>query len=158
MPITRLDHFFVRANDLEATKAFYCDVLGFQVMPRPDFPFPGYWLGVDGSIQVHTGPHGIDHAEVFYLGSTGASATDNTGVVDHIAFLATDPAGFHRRFERLGLTARKRWFGEFGLCQMFLADPNGVTIELNFHGLSAEPDWGAGGEDYRDMPRASVGS
>ena len=42
MPIMRLDHFFVRANDLEVTRAFYCEVLGFEVMPRPDFPFPGY--------------------------------------------------------------------------------------------------------------------
>ena len=31
MPIMRLDHFFVRANDLEVTRAFYCEVLGFVV-------------------------------------------------------------------------------------------------------------------------------
>ena len=48
MPLTELDHYFVRANDLERTRRFYCDVLGFEVMPRPDFPFPGYWLGVAG--------------------------------------------------------------------------------------------------------------
>ncbi|HQY16185.1 MAG: VOC family protein [Ilumatobacteraceae bacterium] len=153
MPIMRLDHFFVRANDLEVTRAFYCEVLGFEVMPRPDFPFPGYWLGVDGSIQVHMAAHGIPHAELFYLGTTPESATDNSGVVDHIAFLATDPEAFHHRFGRLGLACRKRYFGEFGLCQMFIADPNGVTIELNFHGLTAEPAWGDA-EDYASMPRA----
>ena len=55
MPVTELNHYFVRANDLEKTKDFYCDVLGLQVMPRPTFPFPGYWLGANGKIQVHMG-------------------------------------------------------------------------------------------------------
>jgi len=50
MPLTELNHYFIRANDLEKTKDFYCDVLGFEVMPRPSFPFPGYWLGVNGKI------------------------------------------------------------------------------------------------------------
>ena len=45
-------HDFLRANDLEATKDFYCRVLGFEVMPRPNFPFPGYWLGQ----SVHCSP------------------------------------------------------------------------------------------------------
>ena len=26
-----MDHYFVRAKDLEATRAFYCDVVGFEV-------------------------------------------------------------------------------------------------------------------------------
>ena len=44
MPLTELNHYFIRANELEKTKDFYCDVLGFQVMPRPTFPFPGSLL------------------------------------------------------------------------------------------------------------------
>ena len=102
MPVTELNHYFVRANDLEQTKRFYCDVLGFEVMKRPDFPFPGYWLGVNGKIQVHMGPHGIPNAELYYLGTTPKSATDNTGVVDHIAFLATEPEKFAKRFDEVG--------------------------------------------------------
>ena len=31
MPVTELNHYFVRANDVERTKDFYCDVLGFSV-------------------------------------------------------------------------------------------------------------------------------
>ena len=151
MPISRLDHYFIRANDLEATRAFYCDVLGFEVLPRPDFPFPGYWLGAGGSVQVHMGPHGIEHSDVYYLGSTAGSATDNSGVVDHIAFAATDPEALHARLQQHGLPCRKRYFAEFGLCQLFVDDPDGLTIELNFHDLDAEPHWGAT-EHYRDLP------
>jgi len=155
MPLTELNHYFVRANDLERSRRFYCDVLGFEVMPRPDFPFPGYWLGVNGRIQVHMGPHGIPNSELYYLGTTPRSATDNTGVVDHIAFLATDPESFARRFEALGLPTRKRYFPESRLFQIFIKDPDGLSIELNFQGIASEPAWGAGSENYATMPQAT---
>ncbi len=153
MPLTDLNHYFVRANDLERSKRFYCEVLGFEVMPRPDFPFPGYWLGVNGKIQVHMGPHGIANQDLYYLGTSARSATDNSGIVDHIAFLAEAPEQFAKKFETLGLASRKRYFPEFKLFQMFVKDPDGLTIELNFHGIAEEPAWGAGSENYAAMPR-----
>jgi catechol 2,3-dioxygenase-like lactoylglutathione lyase family enzyme len=151
MAVTELNHYFVRANDLEKTKDFYCDVLGFQVMPRPSFPFKGYWLGVNGKIQVHMGQDGIDHAERYYLGTPKGAARDHAGVVDHIAFLADDPAGFTRRLKEKGVLYQPRSLPEFDLYQIFLKDPNGLTIELNFFGLKDVKDWG--GEEYSAMPR-----
>ena len=53
MPLTELNHHFVRARNLESSRSFYCDALGFEVMPRPDLAFPGYWLGGGGIVQVH---------------------------------------------------------------------------------------------------------
>jgi catechol 2,3-dioxygenase-like lactoylglutathione lyase family enzyme len=156
MPVTELNHYFVRANDLDRSRRFYCDVLGFEVMPRPDFPFPGFWLGVNGKVQVHMGPHGIDGSALYYLGTTPHSATDSSGVIDHIAFLADDPEGFAKRFEAIGLEVRKRYFAEFRLFQMFVRDPDGLMIELNFHGITAEPAWGEGSENYADMPHAGT--
>lgn len=141
MPITELNHYFVRANDLEETRRFYCDVLGFEVMDRPDLPFDGYWLGVNGSVQIHMGPHGIPEAESFYLGTPPGAATDEAGVIDHIAFLATGPEQMSERIERCGFEGVKRYLPEYGLCQLFVDDPNGLTIELNFFGTDAEPAW-----------------
>jgi catechol 2,3-dioxygenase-like lactoylglutathione lyase family enzyme len=153
MPVTELNHYFVRANDLEATKDFYCGVLGFQVMPRPPFPFAGYWLGVNGKIQVHMGQAGIPHAELYYLGTPAHAATDHAGVVDHIAFLASEPGDFVRRLKERGIEYQPRSLPEFDLYQLFLKDPNGLTIELNFFGLKDVTDWG--GEDYSAMPRVA---
>ncbi len=155
MPITELNHYFVRANDLERTKDFYCEVLGFEVMPRPDFPFPGYWLGVNGKIQVHMGPDGIPNAELYYMGTTPRSTTDGSGVVDHIAFLATDPEAFKKRFDSLGIKARNRFLPEFRLFQSFIPDPNGLLIELNFHGVEEEPNWGDS-QNYAELPRTMI--
>jgi catechol 2,3-dioxygenase-like lactoylglutathione lyase family enzyme len=153
MPIRELNHFFVRAADLEATRQFYTDVLGFEVMPRPDFPFPGYWMGVNGSIQVHVGPSDIPNRQTYYLGTADDAADGETGVIDHVAFLADDPTSFIERFRARGLEFRPRHLPDSNLYQLFIRDPNGVVIELNFFGITDAPDWG--GEDYSKMARVS---
>jgi catechol 2,3-dioxygenase-like lactoylglutathione lyase family enzyme len=102
------------------------------------------------------GPHGIPNADRFYLGTTPESATNNTGVVDHIAFSATEPESLAARLETLGVPMRKRFFAEFRLFQIFVKDPDGLTIELNFHGIETEPAWGEGSENYADMPSAGA--
>ena len=153
MPVTELNHYLIRANDLERTRDFYVNVLGFEVMPRPTFPFPGYWLGTNGKIQVHMAQAGVPNSELYYLGSPKNAAKNNSGVVDHIAFLATDPGTFVQKFKTLGIKARPRMFPEFELFQLFLQDPDGLMIELNFLGIKeAAPEWGS--EDYSQMPRA----
>jgi len=144
MPITELNHYFVRAKDVERSRAFYCEALGFEVMPRPNLPFPGYWLGVGGKIQVHMGLDGVPEAQAYYLGTTAGSARDNAGVVDHIAFQGTDAEGMARRLAELGLPTRTRHIAEIGLFQIFVADPDGLMIELNFPGVEAVPSSGSG--------------
>jgi catechol 2,3-dioxygenase-like lactoylglutathione lyase family enzyme len=153
MPITELNHYFVRANDLEATRAFYCDVLGLEIMSRPDFPFPGYWLGDGNRVYVHMGPHGVPNSELYYLGTRPDSSTENAGVVDHIAFSCSEAEIFNQRFEGLGIESRKRYLPDFNLFQMFVNDPNGLTVELNFFDVEEEPDWGTDSENYADMAR-----
>lgn len=152
MPITELNHYFVRCKDLERSKAWYCEMLGFEPMPRPRFPFPGYWLGVNGKIQVHMGLAGVDNAQLYYRGTPPDAAADNAGVIDHIAFLAEDPIEFRERFEARQTHYWTRSLPEFDLYQIFVRDPDGLAIEINFFGLNDHPDWG--GEDYSQMPEA----
>ena len=155
MPVTELNHYLIRANDLERTKDFYVNVLGFEVMPRPNFPFPGYWLGINGKIQVHMGQAGVPNSDLYYLGSPKNASKNNSGVIDHIAFLATDPGGFVKRLKEMGVPVRPRSLPEAELFQLFIKDPDGLTIELNFFGVvTADPDWG--GEDYSKMPQAQA--
>jgi catechol 2,3-dioxygenase-like lactoylglutathione lyase family enzyme len=96
------------------------------------------------------GQHGIPNAELYYRGSPSDAAVSNAGVVDHIAFLAENPLEFRQRFERIRADYWARSLPDFDLYQMFVRDPDGLTIELNFFGLSSNPDWG--GEDYSKMP------
>lgn len=151
MPIHSINHFFIRADDLQKTRDFFVDVLGLSEQARPDFPFPGYWLGTNGGIQVHIGPSRIPNRETYYLGTSADAVDGQTGVIDHVAFLAEDPQGFVSRLNDLQVPFRPRFFPESKLYQLFLRDPNGVMIELNFFGITEAPQWG--GEDYSKMAR-----
>jgi hypothetical protein len=53
MAIGGLDHSTIRSVDLEATRAFYVDMLGREEGPRPPLGFPGSWLYSVGMPTVH---------------------------------------------------------------------------------------------------------
>ncbi len=133
MPISRLDHYSIRTMQLEATERFYTDVLGFETGPRPNFPFPGVWLYQGGIAVVHVvgidpnDPGGLQD----YLGDKAGEAT-GTGTIDHVAFVGSDAPAMRERFRAAGVPFRDRTVPSMNLEQVFLEDPNGVTIELNF--------------------------
>lgn len=141
MPVTDLDHYFIRARDLQVARHFYCELLGFEEMPRPDLPFPGMWLGVHGKVQVHLGLADAPDAQRFYLGTTANSARDNAGVVDHIVFRATDPQALAGRLRQAGLPVLERDIASARLFQILVADPDGLMIELNFADMAERPGW-----------------
>jgi catechol 2,3-dioxygenase-like lactoylglutathione lyase family enzyme len=153
MPVHSINHFLIRAADIERSKNFYVDVLGFEVAQRPDFPFPGYWLGTNGSIQVHIAQDGIENRSFYYLGTRDDAANGQTGVIDHVAFLCEDPGEFKQRLDQKGVSYRTRFLPDNQLFQLFLTDPDGVMIELNFFGVQDVAAFG--GEDYTRMTRVN---
>jgi catechol 2,3-dioxygenase-like lactoylglutathione lyase family enzyme len=50
--VTGFSHVAISVTDLSAARAFYCGILGFEELPRPDLGVPGMWLGV-GDLQLH---------------------------------------------------------------------------------------------------------
>jgi len=66
-------------------------------------------------------------------------------------FLCEDPAQFKDRLDGRGVNYRTRFLPENQLFQLFLRDPDGVMIELNFFGV--EDVAAFGGEDYTQMTR-----
>lgn len=134
MSIDRLDHVSIRTADLDATRQFYTEVMGFEVGPRPEFPFPGVWLYHNGSAVVHV--IGIDRndpsALLDYLGERGAAEQRGTGTIDHVAFVGQDMPALRARFQAAGISFRERTVPNMKLGQLFIEDPNGVVIELNF--------------------------
>ncbi len=135
MAIDRLDHYSIRTTKLAETERFYVDLIGLEVGPRPSFPFPGVWLYRNGIAVVHV--VGIDPEDsaglVAYLGDKGLDgAADGTGSIDHVAFLCSDLDGMRAHFSASGVAFRERAVPNIALHQIFLEDPNGVTLELNF--------------------------
>ena len=136
MPLNRLDHYSIRTEHLAETERFYTDVLGLTAGPRPTFPFPGVWLYNGDVAVVHV--VGIDRNDPeglkAYLGDKAMDSTPGTGTIDHIAFTGSDVEAMRARFRGVGIPFRDRAVPSLNLEQVFLEDPNGVTIELNFSG------------------------
>lgn len=134
-----INHLAIRTLDLAATRRFYVDGLGLADGPRPAFPFPGMWLySGDTSTSSNAAVHvvGIDPADPeglkTYLGDRDTSTLHGSGAVDHIAFYATGLASTLDRLRALSIPFRERTVPGLGLHQVFLDDPNGIVVELNF--------------------------
>ena len=130
LPLENLNHFLVAADDLEATRRFYVDVLGLEEGFRPPFDFLGHWIYLGDRAVVHLADQRdyLDKVDHIRDGS-GDSAT---GAIDHIAFEATGLQDMVETLERHGVPARHRKIPDFSLHQIFVHDPNGVLIELNY--------------------------
>lgn len=129
--VASLAHVAIKAIDLATTIAFYEQVIGLQLVPRPPFSFPGAWLGTDGEALVHL--YGGARA----LAADG-SKPHETGSLDHISFWARGYAAQRKRLEKFGLPFRESRPPETTLAQMFVLDPNGVMLELTYD-LRNEP-------------------
>ena len=134
MPITELNHYLLVAKDLEKTRRFYEKVLGLELAERPDFGFPGYWLKTGEAICVHLASQAPNKIRDNFLLKKHPRGTRGSGSVDHIAFLARDPEEVRKRIRKNKVEMHFRSFPDAKLFQIFLKDPDDVTIELNFLG------------------------
>ena len=134
MPITSLNHYLIVSKNLERSRKFYERVLGLELADRPDFGFPGYWLKTGEEICVHLASQDPNKTRDKYLLKKHPKGTGGSGSVDHIAFLAKDPEGVRDRIKKNKVEMQVRSFPDAKLFQIFLKDPDNVTIELNFLG------------------------
>ena len=134
MPVTSLNHYLIVSKNLERSRKFYERVLGLELADRPDFGFPGYWLKTGDEICVHLASQNPNKTRDKFLLKKHPKGTHGSGSVDHIAFLAKDPEAVRDRIEQNKVEMQVRSFPDAKLFQIFLKDPDNVTIELNFLG------------------------
>ena len=72
-----------------------------------------------------------------YLGQH-SDAVQGTGVIDHVAFRCTGLKDMMEHLHSLGISFNKRQVDDQGLFQLFLFDPNGIKVELNFSNSEAQ--------------------
>lgn len=120
--IRALDHVNIRTADLAATKALFIDVLGLAEGWRPPFPFPGAWLYAGDKDVVHL---------IVVEQPAGASESSS---LDHFAFDIADYDEALSRVEKTGLRFHATATPGTSVKQIFVRDPNGVTVELNWKG------------------------
>ena len=122
--ITGLDHINIDTSKPDETVAFYEDVLGLENRPqdRPHFGFPGAWLFLGDRPVVHL--NFIDEDDRFA----------NRSAFNHIAFEGSDLAGLCAMLDERGLKYRASERPDIKLSQVFVDEPNGVRVDINFRG------------------------
>lgn len=120
----QIDHINIKAPEvlLERVREFYCTVLGLDEGPRPDFPSPGHWLYAQERPLVHLS-----------LGPA-APPRESGGYLDHVAFRTEGLEMFLARLAALDIDYRCSHIPELALTQLFLRDPAGTGLEINFAG------------------------
>jgi catechol 2,3-dioxygenase-like lactoylglutathione lyase family enzyme len=120
-----LNHFNIAAPAalLSQVRDFYVTVVGLEEGYRPDFGVPGYWLYANDQAVLH----------LLEVDAADQPAQPGTpGFLDHVAFTCRDLDETEQHLRQLGVDYRKNDFRDFGLIQLFVRDPTGLGVEMNF--------------------------
>lgn len=117
--IHAMNHFTVLAEDLDRSLAFYVDLLGLTPGPRPELGFPGAWLYAGDSAVLH-------------IIAGRPMPEQRAGVLDHMAFSATDLRAVRAKLDAQQVPYDLRRQRGAGTWQLFCHDPSGAKVELDF--------------------------
>ncbi len=122
MHVAGLDHINIAGSYelLERCRTFYVDVIGLTDGPRPGFRRRGFWL--------YAGGHPIVHLSE----DDSAPPAGGRTAFNHFALRCEGFDGTIERLRRLGIAFTGDRVPGSDTAQLFLEDPAGVSLELNF--------------------------
>lgn len=126
MPLLSLTHVNVRTARLELMCSFYMGVLGLERGLRPAFPFGGAWLYCGGQPAVHL-------VEV-----EGPIRAGESPSLEHFAFAGSGLSEFLQRLQRSSVEYRLARLPGSGQHQVFLRDPDGNRLHVDFEASESE--------------------
>ncbi|BDD89403.1 VOC family protein [Desulfofustis limnaeus] len=120
MIVTGLRHFTISAPTelIDRCLSFYTSVLNLRLGFRPPLATDGFWL--------YGGEQDLIHLEISEPGETFA------GGCCHIALSCINLPAAIRRLEDLSIDYATEHLAETDQFQIFVKDPCGHTVELNF--------------------------
>jgi glyoxylase I family protein len=117
LPIQAVHHLSFTVPDLAEARSFWCDLLGFTDIDRPDLGFPGSWLRGFGT-EVH-------------LLELAAYSRESEGALNpgrnHVAFRVDDLDAVRARLKAAGLQVLE---SRAGIPQIFVLSPGANVIEF----------------------------
>ena len=131
------DHYLLFTKDLEKTVEWYSKVLGIKPGPTPDFDVPVHWLYLGDHPIIHAAERSPDNEIESYIGKVDYQQETGSGLIDHIAFNSTGLTKMLAKLDSLGVDYTERRVDTNSRYQIFLFDPNGVKIELDFQANDA---------------------
>ena len=114
--IQGIDHVGLHVADVERSLRFYRDLLGLAPIVRPDLGFPGAWLRVGSSQELHL------------IGKN--SRPDLPPRERHWSVEVLGLLVWHARLREAGVELQGPVRRPDGATQLFARDPDGHVIEL----------------------------
>lgn len=115
MELLGVHHISLNVANNEEAERFYVDVLGLSKLPRPDFGFPGSWLGMPDGRQVHL------------IQADGWVPEKGPHFALHVADIDAMRDELLERGIKVSRVSEINGVGR----QCFFKDPSGNSIELN---------------------------
>ena len=125
-----LDHVNIQTEKLDETVAFYRDVIALRAgnPPPPLDPALVQWMfDAEGRAIFHLSAPGA------LVGTRVINKGADTGAVHHVALSCKGHDPMVEKLDRLGLAHNENHVVAIDLKQIFVRDPNGVLLELNYH-------------------------
>jgi catechol 2,3-dioxygenase-like lactoylglutathione lyase family enzyme len=131
MRVNALDHVNILTDDVERTARFYAEVLGLdpRLAAGQLAPALGRWLyDQNGQPIIHVVKRD------FLVKNEHENALGSTGAIHHVALRCSGKTEMVERLRKLDIEFRVNDVPAVGISQIFVRDPQGVLLELNFRG------------------------
>jgi glyoxylase I family protein len=126
-----LHHISLTSKNIEASTAFYRDIMGLEEVERPDFPIAGRWFR-SGTVEVHLIDKSdgtfrqhreIDHNDIHFAVRVPDFEVE-IARLKRLGFVEEDGKGGQRQL-------RINRHGMAGYPQVYIIDPDNHVIEIN---------------------------
>ena len=128
LPMFSFNHISREVLNIEKSRQFYVDILGFEEVPRPGFDFEGYWLtgyGLNLHLILTTVPKERQKIKLMRIEYFHKYLPR----VDHVAFISNDLKAVQEVLDRENVYYKVSEVGSEQK-QIFLFDPDGNVIEI----------------------------
>lgn len=129
MVTVEFNHVSILATDIDESAEFYCDVLGMERVPTPNFEVPVQWLQA-GAGQLHLFERDIDPVPYYHFGVT----------VDDFETVYRRAAADDRFANWDDSTDARIYRLPDGVAQMYLNDPTGNLLEVDYPDIESLDD------------------
>lgn len=122
--VRQVNHLTLRVKDLDASRKFYVDIMGFSEVPRPHLPKKGVWLWM-GNIGLHLNEQPNKERAPQLTREATAHTPHLALEVENIhhAYLGLKAAG-------LSMQCVVPIMNDKAVVQYFVQDPDGHVVEI----------------------------